>query len=157
MFEFCQCVQRKSDACVAIQNGELFKLLIHQAQFLQPQNETQSSSQPTRLQQSAESPTLGNNKEKQKAMRERWSHYHTKVLIGMYVDKFDELEFSACTQMWPSIVEAVSSHGPETTLKQYKVKIRNMRDAYKKCKDENKKVETNQISFHFMMKLINCF
>ena len=57
----------------------------------------------------------------------------------MYVDKFDELESSGCNQIWPSIVEAVSSHGPEKTLKQCKVKIRNMKDAYKKCKDENKK------------------
>ena len=57
----------------------------------------------------------------------------------MYVDKFDELEFSRCNQIWPEIVGAVSSHGPEKTLKQCKVKIRNMKDAYKKCKDENKK------------------
>ena len=57
----------------------------------------------------------------------------------MYVDKFDELESSGCNQIWPSIVEAVSSPGPEKTLKQCKVKIRNMKDAYKKCKDDNKK------------------
>ena len=70
---------------------------------------------------------------------ERWSHDQTKVLISMYVDKFDELESSRCNQIWPWIVEAVSSHGPEKTLKQGKVKIRNMKDAYKKCKDGNKK------------------
>ena len=85
------------------------------------------------------------------------SHDQTNVFISMYVDKFNELESSGCNQIWPSIVEAVSSHGPEKTLKQCKVKIRNMKDAYKKCKDENKKVETNQVRVHFTMNLINCF
>ena len=113
----------------------------YQAQLLQQQIETQSSSQPTSSQQSAESSTPGNNKVKQKSKRERWSHDQTKVriIIIIYVDKFDELESSRCNQIWPSIVEAVSSHGPEKTLKQCKVRIRNMKNAYKKCKDENKK------------------
>ena len=112
----------------------------YQAQLLQQQIETQSSSQPTSSRQSAESSTSGNNEVKQKSKRERWSHDQTKVrLIIMYADKFDELESSRCNQIWPSIVEAVSSHGREKTLKQCKVRIRNMKNAYKKCKDENKK------------------
>ena len=112
----------------------------YQAQLLQQQIETQSSSQPTSSRQSAESSTSGNNEVKQKSKRERWSHDQTKVrIIIIYVDKFDELESSRCNQIWPSTVEAVSSHGPEKTLKQCKVRIRNMKNAYKKCKDENKK------------------
>ena len=72
----------------------------YQAQLLQQQIETQSSSQPTSSQQSAESSTSGNNEVKQKSKRERWSHDQTKVrIIIIYVDKFDELESSRCDQI----------------------------------------------------------
>ena len=65
----------------------------YQAQLLQQQIETQSSSQPTSSQQSEEKSTSGNNKVKEKSKRERWSHGQTKVriIIIIYVDKFDEL------------------------------------------------------------------
>ena len=68
----------------------------------------------------------------------------------MYVAKFGELESSRCNQIWQSIVEAVSSRGAEKTLKQCKVKIRNMKDAYKKCKDDSKKIgsKSNKCPYH---------
>ena len=68
----------------------------------------------------------------------------------MYVAKFGELESSRCNQIWQSIVEAVSSRGAEKTLKQCKVKIRNMKDAYKTCKDDSKKIgsKSNKCPYH---------
>ena len=47
------------------------------------------------------------------------------------------LESSRCNQVWPKLVNKVYSLGPVKTFKQFKVKIRNLKDAYKKCKDEN--------------------
>ena len=56
---------------------------------------------------------------------------------------FDNIESSRCNQYWPKIVQEVNSHGTEKTLKQCKVKIRNLKDSYKKCKDENKSSGNN--------------
>ena len=53
------------------------------------------------------------------------------------------IESSRCNQYWPKILQEVNSHGPEKTLKQCKVKIRNLKDSYKKCKDENKSSGNN--------------
>ena len=67
----------------------------------------------------------------------------TEVLLAQWVKHFDNIESSRCNQYWPKIVQEVNSYGPEKTLKQCKVKIRNLKDSYKKFKDENKSSENN--------------
>ena len=59
-------------------------------------------------------------------------------MLSSWVEKFEILESFRCNQVWPKLVNKVCSLGPTKTLKQCKVKIRNIKDAYKKCKDENK-------------------
>lgn len=83
------------------------------------------------------------NDEKEKTKRERWVAKQTEVLVAQWVKHFDNIESSRCNQYWPKIVQEVNSHGPEKTLKQCKVKIRNLKDSYKKCKDENKSSGNN--------------
>ena len=61
-----------------------------------------------------------------------------EVLVSLWVKNFEALESSRCNQAWPKLVNKVCSLGPTKTLKQCKGKIRNLKDAYKKCKGENK-------------------
>ena len=76
--------------------------------------------------------------EETKAKRERWTARQAKVLVSLWVENFEVLESSRCNQVWPKLVNKVCSLGPAKTLKQCKVKIRNLKDAYKKYKDESK-------------------
>ena len=71
--------------------------------------------------------------EETKAKRERWTARQAEVLVSLWVENFEALESSPCNQVWPKLVNKVCFLGPAKTLKQRKVK-----DAYKKCKDENK-------------------
>ena len=61
-----------------------------------------------------------------------------EVLASLWVKNSEALESFRCNQAWPKLVNKVCSLGPTKTLKQCKVKIRNLKDACKKCKDENK-------------------
>ena len=83
------------------------------------------------------------NDEKEKTKRERWVAKQTEVLVAQWVKHFDNIESSWCNQYWSKIVQEVNSHGPEKTLKQCKVKIRKLKDSYKKCKNENKSSGNN--------------
>ena len=67
----------------------------------------------------------------------------TEVQVAQWVKHFDNMESSRCNQYWLKIVQEVNFHGPEKMLKQCKVKIRNLKDSYKKCKDENKSSGNN--------------
>ena len=73
-----------------------------------------------------------------KAKRERWTARQAEVLVSLWVENFEALESSRCNQVWPKLVNKVCSPGPTKTLRQCKVKIRNLKDAYKTYKDENK-------------------
>ena len=76
--------------------------------------------------------------EETKAKRERWTARQAEVLVSLWVENFEALESSRCNQVWPKLVNKVCSPGPTKTLRQCKVKIRNLKDAYKTYKDENK-------------------
>ena len=80
--------------------------------------------------------------EKDKPKRDRWTEQN-QILVSMYVENCEALESSNCNKVWPKKLESVCNYGPKKTLKQIKVKVRNMKDAYKKCKDENKKSGNN--------------
>ena len=72
--------------------------------------------------------------EETKAKRERWMARQAEVLVSLWVDNFEALESSRCNQVW-KLVKKVCPLGP---TKQGKLKIRNLKDAFKKCKDQNK-------------------
>ena len=88
-----------------------------------------------------------------KAKRERWTARQAEVLVSLWVENFEALESSCCNQVWPKLVNKVCSLGPTKTLKQCKVKIRNLKDAYKKCKDENKQSGNERRSCAFYEEL----
>ena len=73
--------------------------------------------------------------EKTNAKRERLTTRQAEVLVSLWVENFDVLESSRCNQVWPKLVNKVCSLGPAKTAKQCKVKIRNLKDAYKKYRD----------------------
>ena len=75
-----------------------------------------------------------------------------EVLVSLWVKNFEALESSRCNQAWPKLVNKVCSLGPTKTLKQSKVKIQNLKDAYKKFKDENKQSGNKRL----MKNLIEC-
>ena len=75
--------------------------------------------------------------EKTNAKRETLTARQAGVLVSLWVENFDVLESSRCNQVWPKLVNKVCSLGPAKTAKQCKVKIRNLKDGYKKCRDEN--------------------
>ena len=77
-------------------------------------------------------------REETKAKRERWTARQAEVLVSLWVENFKALEYSRCNQVWPKLVNKVYSLGPTKTFKQCKVKMRNLKDTYKKCKNENK-------------------
>ena len=76
--------------------------------------------------------------EETKGKRERWTARQTEVLVSSWVENFEVLESSRSNQVWPKLINKVYSLGIVKTLKQCKVKIRNLKDSYKKCKEENK-------------------
>ena len=88
-------------------------------------------------------------REETKAKRERWTARQADVLVSLWVENFEALESSRCNQVWPKLLNKVCSLVSTKTLKQCKVKIRNLKDAYKKCKDENKQSGNKRRSFAF--------
>lgn len=123
-----------------------------QQQFLQQQQQQMLPLQPPQQQQvlplqpqqrKENDSTDSQKQERDKTKRDRWTPEQNQILVSMYVDNYEALESSNCNKVWPKILESVCNHGPKKTLKQVKVKIRNMKDTYKKCKDENKKSGNN--------------
>lgn len=86
---------------------------------------------------------------KETKKRERWSEEQSKVLVSMYVEKHEELESSRCNQVWPSILKKVNQQGSPKTKQQCRIKIRNLKADYKRCKDKNKESGSNHHSCPF--------
>ena len=70
--------------------------------------------------------------------REKWSAKQTELVVKLWVENFEVIESSRCNQFWPRIADKISTQGSSKTIKQGKVKVRNLKNSYKKCKDENK-------------------
>ena len=75
----------------------------------------------------------------EKKKRERWSESQTKTLVYLWKEHFRDLQTSKQHLIWIKIKTAGNEKGPEQTLKQLKDKIRNLKDAYKAARDNNKK------------------
>ena len=82
---------------------------------------------------------VSTEKEVSKAKQDRWNTQQTGVLVNMWKDHYNKLESSKQHSIWILIKNKINAAGKPKTLKQIKTKIRNLKDAYKACKDNNKK------------------
>ena len=67
----------------------------------------------------------------------------------MYVEKHREPESSRCNQVWPSILKKVNQQGSPKTKQQCRIKIRNLKADYKRCKDKSTESGSNHHSCPF--------
>ena len=74
-----------------------------------------------------------------KAKQDRWNIQQTGVLVNMWKDHYKELESIKQHSIWILIKIKIDAAGKSKILKQIKTKIRNLKDAYKTCKDNSKK------------------
>ena len=61
------------------------------------------------------------------------------MLVNIWKDHYKELESSKEHNVWILIKNKIDATGKPKILKQRKTKIRNLKDAYKACKNNNKK------------------
>lgn len=69
----------------------------------------------------------------------RWTEKQTKTLVLKWKDNITELESSRNRQAWLKIMEEVNKQGSKKTPSQGKKKLSNLKDTYKKAKENNKK------------------
>ena len=102
------------------------------------QQEAHQSQQNETSQHSVESDINEPSKSKGRK-RQRWSSDQTNVLVKKWKEYFDELESSRQYSAWLKIKSAVDEAGPTKSIKQCKDKLRNLKDAYKLARDNNKR------------------
>ena len=68
----------------------------------------------------------------------KWKDQQTTVFVHEWKERKKELESSRGTETWRHIVDAVNEAGSPKTVKQCKNKIRNLKQAYKDAKANNK-------------------
>ena len=68
----------------------------------------------------------------------KWKDEQTTALVHEWKERIEELESSRATETWHHIVGAVNKAGSPKTVKQCKNKIRNLKQAYKDAKANNK-------------------
>ena len=78
--------------------------------------------------------------------REKWSAKQTELVVMLWVENLEIIEYSRCNQVWPRIADKISTPGSSKTIKQCKVQICNLKDSCKKCKGENKKTGNERLS-----------
>ena len=83
---------------------------------------------------------MGNSEtDSKKTKRDRWTAKQTEVLVTMWKENYQELKSSKQHSVWMRIKNKIDGLGNPKTLKQINIKLRNMKDAYKVSKDNNKK------------------
>ena len=80
-----------------------------------------------------------------------------KPQIGMFVSLWQEnigvLESTRSHEMWVKIKAAVGNLGPAKNFKQFKDKMRNLKDTYKRVKESNKRLVLRQVFHPTLLKL----
>ena len=76
-----------------------------------------------------------------KAKQDRWNTQQMGVLVNMWKDHYKEWESSKQHSIWILIKNKTDAAGKPKTLKHIKTKMRNLKDACKACKDNNKKTD----------------
>ena len=74
-----------------------------------------------------------------KQIRDRWSDNEATLLVKLWRENIDKLQSTKCAEAWSHISEEVSKLNGGKNVKQCKVKVRNLKDLYKKAKDNNRK------------------
>lgn len=85
----------------------------------------------------------------------KWPDDQTLVLVQEWKDRVEDTETSRSVEAWDKIDAAVNKAGPEKMLKQYKDKIRNLKQTYKDAKTNNSKTGSGTKKVHiltFLMK-----
>ena len=87
---------------------------------------------------------------KQKATRKKWSVKETQVLVSLWKENFVELQSYKAPDVWREISTKVSEVGNGKSVKQCKLKMRNMKASYHDAKLNNDKTgnEPNFPYFH---------
>ena len=94
---------------------------------------------PTSKNVEREDEDTGNSEtDSNKMKRDRWTAKQTEVLVTMWKENYKELESSKQHSVWMRIKNKIDGLGNPKTLKQIKTKLRNMKDACKVSKDNNK-------------------
>ena len=69
----------------------------------------------------------------------RWIKPQIDALVSLWQENIGVLESTRSYEIWVKIKAAVSNLGPAKTIKQCKDKMQNLKDAYKRAKESNKK------------------
>ena len=95
--------------------------------------------------------------EQVKSSRTRWSKQQTTALIGSWVEHFDEIESFKAPHAWVEIKNKVNEHGTDKSVSQCKNKLKTMKDAYKKAKDNNRLTGTAPMTCPFFDEIDDIF
>ena len=84
-------------------------------------------------------PQQAEEPEGKKSKRDKWTKAQTNILVGMWKDNLSDIESSKANVIWTKIKTKVDKLGTVKTIKQCMIKIRNLKDTFKKAKEKNKK------------------
>ena len=103
------------------------------------QTQPQAQHLPLLQQQQITTPQQHNSQqEKSRKTRESWNYLQTSVLVNMWAENIQQIESSRSYEAWQKIKREIDNNGPSKSVKQIKTKLRNLKDAYKKAKENNK-------------------
>ena len=95
----------------------------------------------TMQQQSMQRQTISTNPEEiqEPKKRDKWTKIQTKTLVAMWKENLNDIESGKANMVWIKIKAEVDKYGTTKTVKQCKTKIRNLKDTFKKAKENNQK------------------
>ena len=74
-----------------------------------------------------------------------WTKEQSAVLVNMWKDLFQEIETFKQPSAWLKMKQEIDKKGLSKSVTQIKSKLRNMKDAYKKAKDNDSQTGTSPI------------
>lgn len=84
-----------------------------------------------------------------KASRSKWSKQQTSALIETWKENFEEIQSFKAPHAWTKIKNKIDEHGTVKTVDQIKNKLKTLKDAYKKAKDNNRTTGNNPMTCKF--------
>ena len=72
-----------------------------------------------------------------KRTRESWNYQQTSILVKLWKENINLLKSSRCNETWFHIRKELCKHGPKKSKKQCTDKLRNLKELYKKAKENN--------------------
>ena len=77
--------------------------------------------------------------------QESWAKKQSAILVNMWKDIFQEIETFRQPSTWLKMKQEIDKKGLSKSVTQIKSKLRNMKDAYKKARDNNSQTGTSPI------------